>query len=114
MSSFGLLAAVDLPLFDAGTIGCAVMFPATRLVHSMWGGRPRPNSLILLFDLLRGAALFPFVLLICGAFSRELLQTIMEANRTTVFLGGLIGGFSVFNADRWVMEYLRADMHGVD
>ena len=61
----------DIPLIDLAAIGCAIAFPATRWLRGRMGWDTKPDVLLLLLDILRGASFFPFLLLIVGTFSTK-------------------------------------------
>jgi uncharacterized membrane protein YdcZ (DUF606 family) len=102
------MVSIDIPLIDAASIACAVCFPVTRIVRSWLGKGEKPHVLLMLLDLLRGAAFFPFLILIGGAFSNEILQHLITGNRLHLFLAGVIGAGSVFKSDRWLTDFARA------
>jgi hypothetical protein len=98
---------IDIPPVEAAATACAIIFPAARWARGLCGWCVKPHILMLFLDLLRGAAFFPFILLIAGAFSKTILLFIVDSNRLTLFMAGLIGAVSVFKSDRWMIEYIK-------
>jgi hypothetical protein len=101
------MALIDIPPLEAGAIVCAVAFPAVRSIRGKLGFDEKPHLLLLFLDLLRGSAFFPFLILLAGAFSNEILQHLTSGNRLTVFLAGVIGAVSVFKSDRWMIDFVK-------
>jgi hypothetical protein len=99
---------IDISPVDLFAIGSSVAFPITRMTKCAIKRTKHPHAEMYILDLLRGAAFFPFILLIVGAFSSSLLVSVVDANRVTVFLAGVIGALSVFKSDKWLMDFMRS------
>ncbi len=98
---------IDIPPVDLFAIVSSIAFPVTRITRCTIKKIARPHAEMYIIDLLRGAAFFPFVLLIVGAFSSSLLSSVVSSSRVTIFLAGVIGALSVFKSDKWLMDFLR-------
>ena len=105
-------SSVDVSFVDGGWAFCAISFPCIRAVNSkVVRKKTFPDAIVLLLDLLRGAAFFPFIILIVGYFSSTLLLKFVEHERITLLLAGLIGASAVFKADKWIVDRVKANPH---
>jgi hypothetical protein len=89
---------IDGSLVDMCSIGAAIVAPSVkpiRVAYHRWRGENVPQFKIdrnqIVIDVLNGASLVPFVLLVGCVLSTDLLKSALETSRVFMGIGGLIG-----------------------
>lgn len=118
MTYFSEIAqTIDLPLVDFGSVVLAIVLPALRFVNCKLISKDEAelHVIFLFFDLLRGVAVFPFLILVAQIVYKPVLADLLTNNstRVTLFLAGIIGSFSVFNADKWLQDHIKSMGRGI-
>jgi hypothetical protein len=78
---------VDMMAITAAIV--AVTFRLFRRQHQF--GAIRTTAPELISDALNGAAVVPFILMICAVFSSGMLNMLVSSSKVTIGLGGVIG-----------------------
>jgi hypothetical protein len=100
-------------LVDYGTIATAVIVPALRYTKHWWKHLGWPPLLDGFVDTLRGAALFPCLLVIPAAFNATLMEILITTKREFVVLAGLYATISVWFSDRWLRDQMLNYYNGL-
>lgn len=103
---WAFFSGADISLMDGGTIIASLSLPAGRLVACKFKKRDFHLSDLFL-DLLRGATIFPFIVLLLASINSALLTSLMSGNRVVIMLAAIIGLVAVWNSDKWMKERLR-------
>jgi hypothetical protein len=93
-------------IVDFGTIATAAVVPAIRYSKHWWKSLGWPPLLDGFVDTLRGAALFPCLLVIPAAFHAPLMEILITTKREFVVLAGLYATISVWFSDRWLRDQM--------
>ena len=98
MGIFATSMIIDGSVVDILSLVSAVASPLVKPCRRMWLRKFRPETDIrkwtqgeCVADVLNGASLVPFVLLVGCVVSSELLKTALETSKVFMGIGGLIG-----------------------
>lgn len=99
-------------LADYGSILFACIFPGLRALRSRRKLRTAdfPHVIFFFMDALRGATMFPFVLIVPGAFMPDFISALANSNKVTLVLAGVIGLVSVWRSDKWFMDIIEREV----
>lgn len=90
---------MDMPLMDAGNVFCGACFAGKHWIKSLFG-KCECHFVDVFVELLRGAAVFPFLIFLLATVNSDLMPFLLTGNRTVLCLAALVGVFAVWNSDK--------------